>query len=176
MAKKKDKYLRHCSICGTEYRYCSRGCGEFAHLEPWHDAYDQLNCKELYNVCAGYVNGWLAPEVEAARLAKLDLSYIDKLPQWMKDAIKAMQSIDTTNAAAINEALSGDVKEEVTEVKETVVEKKPEEKPIEEPAEEKVEVKETAPEEKLGEKVHREFKQYGTSANKYKPKVNSGKK
>ena len=174
MAKQK-RWDRVCTICGKEYEYCPT-CSKFNHMERWHDAYCSFTCKELYNVCAGYVNGWLAPEVEAARLAKLDLSYIDKLPQWMKDAIKAMQSIDTTNAAAINEALSGDTKEEVAEAKETVVKKKPEEKPIEEPAEEKAEVKETAPEEKLGEKVHREFKQYGTSANKYKPKVNSGKK
>lgn len=76
-------------MCGREYKYCN--CVEYSHMEPWHDAYCSANCKDLYNITAGWVNDWLDKDVEIARLEKMDLSYIDKLPEWMQKTIKEMQ-------------------------------------------------------------------------------------
>lgn len=106
---KDDKYLRKCSVCGKEYHYCSRGCSKYAHLPKYMDAYCSLDCKELYNITAGFINNWQTPEVEAARLSKIN--YKDKfknLPRWMQDAIKQIEQVDTSNADAINAALSGE--------------------------------------------------------------------
>jgi len=82
-------------------------------MERWHDAYCSKNCKDLYNVLAGFLNNWLSPEVEAARLSELDLSYQDKLQPWMQDAIKQLQKVDTSSAKAINAALKEDVIDDI---------------------------------------------------------------
>lgn len=91
------KYARNCSCCKKITYYCPRGCAEFKHIEPWHDAYCSLNCKDLYNICAGFVNGWLTPEQEAERLKDMDLSYEKDLSDWMQDAIKEMKKLWTTD-------------------------------------------------------------------------------
>ena len=143
------KFKRICTICGREYEYCTRGCNKFSHMEPWHDAYDVENCKDLYNVTAGYINHWLDPDIEVARLQKLDLSYKDKLPKWMQDAINEMQKKEVHNAAAINQALD-EKKEEAVEVEKI------------EKVEKDVTVKNTSPAFK-----HQDKKQ--DAQNKYKP-------
>ena len=51
------------------------------------------NCAELYNITAGYVNGWLPKEQEAERLKALDLSYFDDLAEWMKQPILEMKAM-----------------------------------------------------------------------------------
>ena len=86
----KTRADRYCTVCGDHYLYCR--CQEYSHMEPWHDAYDTENCKNLYNITAGWINGWLDKEVEIARLNKCDLSKMDKFPQWMQDTIKEMQN------------------------------------------------------------------------------------
>lgn len=104
-----SKFSRICTVCGKEYEYCPN-CSKYDHMERWHDAYCSANCKKLYSVCAGYINEWLPKEVEAARLQELDLSYVEKLPQWMQETIAAMKKVDTANAPAINDALAVDMK------------------------------------------------------------------
>ena len=144
---KKIKYERTCTVCGNHYIFCTRGCGE-SNVGPelWHDAYDRLLCKELFNITCGYLNNWLAPEVEAARLKEFDSEltdeYLAKIPQWMQDAVKELRKLDTQNAAAINAVLKDEpVKEvKVEEVKEEKIEEvkseetKSEEKPVEKTA------------------------------------------
>ena len=115
MARSKTRFDKICTVCGKHYEYCHT-CSRFSHMERWHDAYCSYNCKELYNITAGFINGWQTPEVEAARLAKLDLSYKDKLPQWMQDTIKDIKKVDTSAAEAINDALKVDVKENAAPV------------------------------------------------------------
>lgn len=160
----KNNYKRICTICGREYEYCTRGCKKFSNMEPWHDAYDVKNCKELYNVTAGYINHWLEPEVEAARLQKLDLSYKDMLPKWMQDAIKELQGIDTTNANAINQALEVEIEPK----HEVPVEEQDEKKSPEEITEKKdsEDVKATAPKFNFNE-IRADKKM--NNQNKYKP-------
>lgn len=84
------------------------------------DAYCSERCKEIYNICAGFVNHWLDPEVEAARLANLELddNYIKKLAPEYQNIIKEIQRIDTKNSVAIMQALADsaeDKKEEKVE-------------------------------------------------------------
>lgn len=112
MAKK--KFERQCTICSSTYQYCPN-CSDFDRLPRWMDAYCSERCKEIYNIAAGFLNHWLEPEIEAARLSELtlDKEYIEKLPDWMKDAINQLHQIDTTNAKAIMSVL----KDEVPEVK-----------------------------------------------------------
>ena len=101
------RYKKICTLCGDEYEYCKK-CGKFKHMEPWHDAYCSEKCHSLYDILAGFKNNWMTPEMEAARLAELDLNdeYIAKLPTWAKDSINELKKIDTKNAAAIMQALS----------------------------------------------------------------------
>lgn len=122
MAKK--KFERSCSICSTKYQFCPN-CSDFDKLPRWMDAYCSERCKEIYNITAGFLNHWLEPEIEAARLSELtlDKEYIEKLPDWMKDAINQLQQVDTTNAKAIMSAL----KDESSEVKPAAEEVKNEE-------------------------------------------------
>lgn len=112
MARSKKRFEKTCSCCNKIYQYCST-CSDFDHMERWHDAYCSKNCKDLYNVLAGFLNNWLSPEVEAARLSELDLSYQDKLQPWMQDAIKQLQKVDTSSAKAINAALKEDVIDDI---------------------------------------------------------------
>lgn len=122
MAKK--KFERQCTICSSTYQYCPN-CSDFDRLPRWMDAYCSERCKEIYNIVAGYLNHWLEPEVEAARLSELELDeeYIGKLSDTMKDAIAQLRQINTTNAKAIMSVL----KDEAPEVKPAVEEVKYEE-------------------------------------------------
>jgi len=119
MAKK--KFERQCTICSSTYQYCPN-CSDFDRLPRWMDAYCSERCKEIYNITAGFLNHWLKPEIEAARLSELtlDKEYVEKLPDWVKDAINQLQQIDTTNAKAIMSALKNETPEvnpEVSDVK-----------------------------------------------------------
>lgn len=112
----KTRADRYCTICGEHYLYCR--CQEYDHMEPWHDAYCSANCKDLYNITAGYLNGWMEKEVEIARLEKADLSKIEKFPQWMQDTIKEMQNYKNESAVpvdAINQVMDNkiDIEEDV---------------------------------------------------------------
>lgn len=122
MAKK--KFERQCTICSSTYQYCPN-CSDFDRLPRWMDAYCSERCKEIYNIVAGYLNHWLEPEVEAARLSELELDdeYIGKLSDTMKDAIAQLRQINTTNAKAIMSVL----KDEAPEVKPAAEEVKNEE-------------------------------------------------
>ena len=122
---KKGKFDRACSMCQTHYQYCSK-CSDFDHLPRWMDAYCSERCKEIYNICAGFVNHWLDPEVEAARLANLELddNYIKKLAPEYQNIIKEIQRIDTKNSVAIMQALTDSTEEKkVEDKKEEKVEK-----------------------------------------------------
>ena len=112
MAKK--KFERQCTICSSSYQYCPN-CSDFDRSPRWMNTFCSERCKTLYNITAGFINHWLEPEVEAARLSELtfDKEYVEKLPDWMKDAIAELQRIDTTNAKAITSAL----KDEEPEIK-----------------------------------------------------------
>ena len=79
----KTRADRYCTVCGDHYLYCR--CQEY-------DAYCSANCKDLYNITAGYLNEWLDKEVEIARLESADISKIDQFPQWMQDTIKEMKN------------------------------------------------------------------------------------
>lgn len=173
MARNRKRFEKICTCCNKVYEYCST-CSDFDHMERWHDAYCSKNCKELYNVLAGFLNNWLPPEVEAARLSELDLSYKNKLQPWMKDAIAQLQKVDTSAAKAINAALKEDVN----------AEEKQEEKPKEElkaianqAVEENIEPKEVIHEEKKSQtattqrsSIPKEFKRvdYSKKKNDYK--------
>lgn len=113
MAKKISRFDRTCTICGKKYEYCAT-CSKFSHLPRWMDAYCSENCKDLYNITAGWANNWLDKDVEIARLEKCDLTNIDKYPQWMRDIIKEMQSYKPqVSAEAIEQVLFDvDVKDE----------------------------------------------------------------
>lgn len=185
---KKNRFDKYCTICGKHYEYCST-CSRFKNMERWHDAYCSSNCKELYNVLAGFLNNWLPPEVEAARLQKLDLSYKNKLPQWMQVAIKNLQKVDTSNAAAINEAMNKDKVSEPTPAVSSPVasspvepaqapESKPE--PKQELKQEETKAADEKPEAKTsgatyGEKMSKEFKETAKTVKRYKPKTAESK-
>ena len=129
----KTRADRYCTICGEHYLYCR--CQEYDHMEPWHDAYCSANCKDLYNITAGYLNGWMEKEVEIARLEKADLSKIDSFPQWMQDTIKEMKNYKKESdvpVEAINQVLNEKI--DVSENDEVVEEE------IKEHSDDKVEV------------------------------------
>ena len=111
MAKKISRFDRTCTICGKKYEYCAT-CSKFSHLPRWMDAYCSENCKDLYNITAGWANNWLDKDVEIARLEKCDLTNIDKYPQWMRDIIKEMQSYKPQVSAEAIEQVLFDVKDE----------------------------------------------------------------
>ena len=115
------KYKRICSCCGRTYYYCNRGCSEFKNLPRYMDTFDTENCQTLYNICAGFVNGWLSKEEEANRLKDTDLSYFDELADWMKEAIIEMKKLwnDDTNDNTINisDKKNVEIKEDNTEDK-----------------------------------------------------------
>ncbi len=91
----KTRADRYCTVCGDHYLYCR--CQEYENMEPWHDAYCSENCKNLYNITAGWINNWLDKEVEITRLEKSDVSKIKKFPQWMQDVIKEMKDYNSEN-------------------------------------------------------------------------------
>lgn len=123
----KNRAERICSVCKAKYLYCN--CQEYQHMERWHDAYCTENCKNLYNITAGWINGWLDKEVELSRLSKSDLSRIDQFPQWMQDTIKEMQSYKPeVELDVIDKVLSEDVgkdnKDDIKENHDVIDEKK----------------------------------------------------
>lgn len=85
----KKRFDKVCSVCKKEYKYCSQ-CSDFDHLPRWMDAYCSQNCKDLYNIAAGWLNGWKDKDVEIDRLNNIDLSKMNDYPQWLKDVIKDM--------------------------------------------------------------------------------------
>ena len=111
MAKKISRFDRTCTICGNKYEYCAT-CSKFSHLPRWMDAYCSENCKDLYNITAGWANNWLDKDIEIARLEKCDLTNIDKYPQWMRDIIKEMQTYKPQVSAETIEQVLFDNKDE----------------------------------------------------------------
>ena len=85
------KFKRICTICHKEYEYCPT-CSKYSHLPRWMDAYCSENCKDLYNITAGWINGWLDKDVEIARLSKMDLTNKKQFPKWMQDVIGEMEN------------------------------------------------------------------------------------
>ena len=151
---KEGRFDRYCTVCGKHYEYCPT-CSRFSHMERWHDAYCCANCKDLYNVTAGFINHWQEPEVEAVRLQKLDLSYKNKLPAWMQATIKDIQRVELNNA-------------DKAVVEESVVEVVTEEPKVEEIKEEKKVEKAEAEEKNVTTQLHKFDKKINTQ-NKYKP-------
>lgn len=101
---KKNREDRICIICQKQYKYCR--CAEYDNLPNFMDSFCSENCHDLYNITAGYINGWLDKEVEVTRLEKADISRFEYFPQWMKDAIKNMQEYkNEIPIAAISEVL-----------------------------------------------------------------------
>lgn len=135
---KSNSTERSCSICNKKYHYCNRGCKDYSHLPRWMDAYCSETCKEVYNICAGFVNNWLDPEVEAARLEELHLDneYINKLSDDMKTIIRKIQKIDTKNSAAIMQALNDKPADDATDKKANNEAKSEDTKPEEKKSEE----------------------------------------
>ena len=111
------KYERTCQLCGTKYHYCNHGCSEYVHMEPWHSAFCSKNCLDLYNITAGYVNGWLPKEVEAERLKAIDLSNFDNFVDWAKEPILEMKKMweDSSNDKKEDTKTEETKKEEVKE-------------------------------------------------------------
>ena len=129
MARKK-KFERHCTVCGTSYQYCSQ-CSDFAHLPRWMDAYCSEDCKDIYNITAGWLNGWDSKEVEVARLTKIDLSKRNKYPQWMQDVIRNMENYQPeATPEAIAKALADTEKDNSEENAPEKKEEKKEDKPF----------------------------------------------
>lgn len=154
---KEGRFDRYCTVCGKHYEYCPT-CSRFSHMERWHDAYCCANCKDLYNVTAGFINHWQEPEVEATRLQKLDLSYKNKLPAWMQAAIRDIQHVElnSVDAAVVEEVVAEPVAEVVVEdIKEEVKEDK--------------EVEKAETEEKNVTAQLHKFEKKVNTQNKYKP-------
>lgn len=125
MAKNK-RFEKVCTICRKNYQFCSQ-CSDFDHLPRWMDAYCSENCKDLYNIAAGWINNWLDKDVELARLEKIDLSRKEYYPDWLKNVINEMNSYKSdAPLKAIADALEKDDKKKEDEKKS--VEPKVEEK------------------------------------------------
>ena len=101
MAEVKTRYDKTCSICGTHYKYCN--CAEYAHLPRWMDAYCSFDCKELYNIAAGFINGWKTPEEELERLKRIKIPDRSKLSEWMNKAIDEMLELEKVNLKELEE-------------------------------------------------------------------------
>lgn len=100
----KKRFEKICSICKQEYKYCSQ-CSDFDHLPRWMDAYCSQNCKDLYNITAGWLNGWKDKDIEIERLKNIDLSRSEYYPQWLKNVIKEMKSYEQSKEVDKKEEL-----------------------------------------------------------------------
>ena len=130
MAKNR-RFERICTICGKQYEYCPT-CSKYDHLPRWMDAYCSENCKDLYNITAGWVNGWLDKDVEMVRLGKMDLSNLNKFPKWMQETIKEIKNYKPeVPVETLEKVLDADNKTE------KIVEEKPAEKKNAPPKKEK---------------------------------------
>lgn len=49
---------RQCLVCGTTYTHCSR-CPGGSNLPSWKNIYDTEECKNIFDICSAYVNGYL---------------------------------------------------------------------------------------------------------------------
>lgn len=101
MAETKTRYDKTCSICGSHYKYCN--CAEYAHLPRWMDAYCSFDCKELYNIAAGYINGWKTPQEELERLKAIKIPDRNKLSEWMNKAIDEILELDKVDFKELEE-------------------------------------------------------------------------
>ena len=109
------KYERQCCVCNHHYVHCNVGCSEFRNSEPWKSSFDSFNCYTLYNITAGYVNGWLPKEQEAERLKSIDLSYFDDLAEWTKQPILEMKAMWNEQGEEVEKSEQVEKKEVVEE-------------------------------------------------------------
>lgn len=147
----KTRYDKNCSVCNKYYLYCGN-CSDYDHMERWHDAYCSYDCKELYNITAGFLNGWKTPQEEAERLKKINIPERSNLSDWMNDAIDQLEAIGKVDFDS---------------------EKKPEAK--EEVKKEEAKRVEISAQAKQGEKLSQDFKQVQFTAKKYKPSKQQNK-
>ena len=138
----KTRYDRECTVCKRHFEYCH--CPQYSHLEPWHDAYCSSDCHELYNIAAGYLNGWKSPQEEAARLKTITIPARENLSDWMNKAIDELQEIGNIDFSP---------EEKPAEIKEEKQEEEPDIKSVDQE----------------GAKMAQDFKKYQSNNKKHKP-------
>jgi hypothetical protein len=77
--------LRTCVVCGNKYKYC-RSCSEYAHLEPWHYAYDKDECRKIFHICSEFGGNSYSADVAKQKLEEIGL------PKTLTNSIR--ESVD----------------------------------------------------------------------------------
>ena len=114
------KHLRHCNLCGREYRYCGN-CSEFKHLPPYMIAYCGEGCKDIDAI----LSNWGAKIIDSATAAELlkskDLSRMEFWNNSYKAAYaQIMEDIGTPivkEPEPVNEDHKEEQKEEIKQEK-----------------------------------------------------------
>lgn len=90
------KNNRTCILCGTEYKYCGN-CAEDSRLEPWHNIYDNNNCRTIFNTATDYCAGLLSKDEAISIFDSCDLSNKDSFNSSVLKVLNELYSVVTEN-------------------------------------------------------------------------------
>lgn len=65
-----------CCVCGEKYEYCYN-CSSSLMQPTWKQSFCSENCKNIYEICAGYAAGHIEKEAAITLLKMCDLSHKD---------------------------------------------------------------------------------------------------
>ena len=78
---------RECFTCGRKHSYCP-SCYEDRHLETWHIMFDDINCKNIFNIVNQYFYKHITVEDAILMLENCDLTELDTFNEDIKKDIK----------------------------------------------------------------------------------------
>lgn len=90
------KNNRKCILCGTEYKYCGN-CAEDSRLEPWHNIYDNNNCRTIFNTATDYCAGLLSEDEARSIFDSCDLSNKESFNASVLKVLNELYPVVTEN-------------------------------------------------------------------------------
>ena len=97
--------LRKCTLCRESYSFCPVCNPKDAQLEPWHYAWCSQNCKDIYEVTAGFENGDISASEAKSKLDSLDLSKYENYGESYKITINKINDIVNSNKTVNEETV-----------------------------------------------------------------------
>lgn len=112
--------LRKCTLCRESYSFCPVCNPKDAQLEPWHYAWCSQNCKDIYEVTAGFENDNISANEAKSKLDNLDLSKYENYGESYKITINKINDIVNSNKTVNEETVTdnSDTEESIKKNKE----------------------------------------------------------
>ena len=94
---------RKCLMCETEYKYCPY-CRDFDQQPRWKTTFDREECKNVYNILAGYYAGHYSKDVAKEKLLNVNINGI-AFNETVKKQINEVMQVSAEELKDVHDAV-----------------------------------------------------------------------